>query len=190
MAKKVDEFGFTSGALLGHIVIKDGIIVDPNKIKAIVEVKTPNNAKALSHFFGKIRWQSCMICYSADFATPLDIAVHRTPYRWTTIEDKVYEALKLIQTQALIVQPLDWSKLFQVFVDASEIAIGSALMQLVYYSSRKLAYAECNYSMTEHEALGMIYSVNMFWHYLLGRKNIMFHVDHATLLYLVAKQDH
>ena len=33
----------------------------------------------------------------------------------------------------------------------------------------------------------MIYNINKFWHYLLGRK-FVFHVDYATLLYLVSKQ--
>ena len=91
-------FGVTSGALLGHIEIKDGIVVDPNKIKAIVEVKTSNNAKALSHFFGKIRWQSCMICYLADFATPLHAVMHCIAYKWMTTEDKAYKALKVMLT--------------------------------------------------------------------------------------------
>ena len=82
-----------------------------------------------------------------------------------------------------------------MFVDASDIAIGNALMQLtgpnlhrpVYYSNRKLSIAERNYSTTEHETLGMIYNINKFRHYLLGRK-FTFHVDHAALLYLVDKQ--
>ena len=82
-----------------------------------------------------------------------------------------------------------------MFLDASDISIGSALMQLtapnwyrpVYYSSRKLSTAERNYSTTEREALGMIYSINKFRHYLLGKK-FTFHVDHAALLYLVSKQ--
>ena len=83
-----------------------------------------------------------------------------------------------------------------MFVDASDIAIGSALMQLsepnwyrpVYYASRKLSIAERNYSTTEREALGMIYSINKFRHYLLGKK-FTFHVDHSALLYLVSKQE-
>ena len=33
----------------------------------------------------------------------------------------------------------------------------------------------------------MIYSINKFRHYLLGKK-FTFHVDHATVLYLVSKQ--
>ena len=97
-------------------------------------------------------------------------------------------------SKVLVVQPPDWEKAFHVFVDASDIAIGSALMQLeepnwympVYYASRKLSTAERNYSTTEREALRIVYSINKFRHYLLGEK-ILFHVDHSGLLYLVSK---
>ena len=124
-----------------------------------------------------------------------DTVVYRTPFKWTATEEKAYEALKIMLTQAPVVQPPDWGKPFHVFVDASDIAIGSALMQLtepnwyrpVYYASWKLSTAERNYSTTEREALGMIYNINKFRHYLLGRK-FTFHVDHTTLLYLVEKQ--
>ena len=47
---------------------------------------------------------------------------------------------------------------------------------------------ERNYLTTECEALSMIYSINKFLHYLLGRK-FKFHVDHSTLSYLVSKQE-
>ena len=75
--------------------------------------------------------------------------VHVRPVNWTytNIRNYAYEALKAMLTQAPVVQSPDWSKPFHVFVDASDIAIGSALMQLtkpswyrpVYYSSRKLS---------------------------------------------------
>ena len=110
--------------------MSEGIAVDPNKIKAIVEAKTPSNAKALSHFLEQIRWHNRMLRYLADFVTPLHAAIHRTPFRWPPTEDKAYEALKVMLTQAPVVQPPDWAKPFHVFVDASDIAIGSALMQL------------------------------------------------------------
>ena len=74
-------FGVTSGALLGHIVSKEGIAVDPNKITAIIEAKTPTNAKALSRFLGQIRGHNRMLRYLADFATPLHIIIHCTPFK-------------------------------------------------------------------------------------------------------------
>ena len=85
-------------------------------------------------------------------------------------------------TQALVVQPPDWEKPFHVFVDALEIAVDSALVELtepnwykpVYYASRNLSMAERNYSITEREALGMIYNINKFHHYLLPNENLCF----------------
>ena len=71
-----------------------------------------------------------MIRYLADFSTPLYVVVHKDPFTWTEEEDKAFAALKILLSQALVVQPPDWSKAFHVFVDASEVAIGSVLMQL------------------------------------------------------------
>ena len=91
-------------------------------------------------------------------------------------------------TQAPIVQPPDWTRPSHVFVDDSDIAIGTALMQhtelnwyrSVYYSNRKLSTVKQNYSTKEHEPLGMIYSIYKFRHYLLGKK-FTFHIDHTGL---------
>ena len=98
-------------------------------------------------------------------------------------------------SHAPVVQPPDWSQAFQFFVDGSDIAIGCALMQgtpqnsyrPVYYTSRRLSTAERNYFTMECEALGMVYNIMKFRHYLLGRK-FTFHVHHSALLYLVNKQ--
>ena len=85
-----------------------------------------------------------MIRYSADIATPLHAVVHKEPFMWMEEEDKAFFVLKILMSQAPVLQPPDWSKAFHVFVDASEVAIGSVLMQLyeenlyrlVYYASR------------------------------------------------------
>mgnify|MGYP002775554721 CR=1 FL=1 len=41
-------FGVASDALLGHFVSKDGIVVDPDKVKVILSAAAPTNAKASS----------------------------------------------------------------------------------------------------------------------------------------------
>ena len=74
----------TNGMLLGHIVIKEGIAMDTDKFKAILEAPkpqspnapTPTNAKVLSIFLGQIKWHSRMIRYLAYFATPVHAVVH------------------------------------------------------------------------------------------------------------------
>ena len=89
-------FGVSSGALRGHIVSKDGIAVDPDKVKAILEAPAPTTTKALSRFLGQIRWHNRMLRYLADLATPLHAAVQRTPFQWTDTEDTAYRALKVL----------------------------------------------------------------------------------------------
>ena len=100
-------FDVTSGALLGHIVSREGIVVDQGKIKAIIEALTPKNAKALSNFLGQIHWHNCMLRYLANFATPLHAVVHHTPFSCKKTEDKAYLALKVMLKQASVVQPQD-----------------------------------------------------------------------------------
>ena len=95
---------------------------------------------------------------------------------------------------APILQPPDWLLPFHVFVDALDVAIGAILMQEkqkgwyrpIYYASKMLSPAEKNYTVTEREALGMVYALRKFRHYLLSNK-VVFHVDHQALLYLVKK---
>ena len=69
-------FEVTSNTILGHIVSKDEIAVDPDKVKAILEAPAPTTTKALSQFLGQIQWHSRMLRYLADLTTPLHAAVH------------------------------------------------------------------------------------------------------------------
>ena len=86
---------------------------------------------------------------------------------------------------------------FHVHIDASGIVIGAILTQPgddgmdypIVYSSIKLNKAECNYSMTEREALGMVFALQKYRHYLLDYPFI-FYTDHQVLKYLVNKPLH
>ena len=72
--------------LLGHIVSQEGIVVDLDKVKVVIEGPPPTNDKSLSCFMGQIRRNSRMIRYMADVATPLDAAVHKMSFQWLKTE--------------------------------------------------------------------------------------------------------
>ena len=59
-------------------------------------------------------------------------------------------------------------------------------LQSIYYASKSMTKTEKNYNTTEREALGIIYAVAKFRHYLLGNKFVL-HVDHQALVYIVNK---
>jgi hypothetical protein len=83
---------------------------------------------------------------------------------------------------------------FHVHINAPGIALGAILAQPgegnldhpIYFASRNLSQAKCNYTTTEREGLEMVYALKKFRHYLLGG-HFKFFIDHSTLKYLVNK---
>ena len=53
---KKNLFGLEEGKLLGHIISKDGIKIDPSRIEAFQKVEHPRNIKELQSFIGKINF--------------------------------------------------------------------------------------------------------------------------------------
>lgn len=110
------------------------------------------------------------------------------------MQNDAFEELKKQLTTTPILAFPNWDKEFHVHVDTSNYAIGATLAQTgdhgldhpVYFASRLLSKAEKNYSTTDREALGMVYAVQKFKHYLLATP-FVFYVDHQALLYLVNK---
>jgi hypothetical protein len=49
-------FGLEEGKLLGHIISKDGIKIDPSRIEAIQKLEHPRNLKELQSFIGRIKF--------------------------------------------------------------------------------------------------------------------------------------
>jgi hypothetical protein len=56
----------------------------------------------------------------------------------------------------------------------------------ISFVSRNLSDSEQNYNTTEREGLAMVYALQKFKHYLLGKHFKMF-TDHSALKYLVNK---
>lgn len=76
----------------------------------------------------------------------------------------------------ILVYP-DWNKRFCVSTDASNIALGAVLFQIIdgnerpiSYASRKLSKAEKNYATIEKELLAIVWATRVFKCYLYGRE--------------------
>ena len=105
-----------------------------------------------------------------------------------------FDKLKELLTSDPIIQPRDWRLPFEIICDASNYVVGVFLGQrvrraahVIYYASRTLDSAQCNYSTTEKELLAVVFALEKFHSYLLGTK-VIFFSDHAALRYLLAKK--
>jgi hypothetical protein len=97
---------------------------------------------------------------------------------------------KMVTTPILVFP--DWSKEFHVHVDSYAMTLGAVLTQPgegdidhpIAFASRKLSYSKQNYNTTEGEGLTMVYALEKYKHYLLGKHFKMF-TYHSSLRYLV-----
>ena len=182
------------GQLLGHVVSKQGMQMSSDKVSAVLKAKAPATATEVSSFMGYVNFYRRFVENLAAIAIPLyELTQKEVKFHWSDQCQQAFEQLKLaIASEPILRQP-NWEVIFHVHVDASGIALGSILAQPdgkldfpVYFASRRFSKAEQGYSTTEREALGMVFSVQKFCHYLLG-KLFHFYVDHQALLYLINK---
>ena len=68
---KKSTFGVTYGKLLGHMVSERGIEVDPDKIKAILDMPMPRTEKKIRGFLGRLQYISRFIVRLTDICEPI-----------------------------------------------------------------------------------------------------------------------
>jgi hypothetical protein len=94
-------------------------------------------------------------------------------------------------TTPILVFPY-WENTFHVHVDVSSIALGDILAQprardlghTIAFASRKLSDSKKNYNTTERDGLEMMYALQKFRHYLLG-KHFKMLTYHSSIKYIV-----
>ncbi|GMF59988.1 unnamed protein product [Phytophthora fragariaefolia] len=110
-------------------------------------------------------------------------------WRWNAEHQDAFEAIKDSLLHAPILALPDPDRPFSVVCDASDFAIGCALLQadaegrerVIAFESRQLKAAEKNYPVHDKELLAMKYALVKFRVHLLGSKPFVIYTDHASL---------
>jgi len=179
--------------LLGHVVCKKGLMVDPAKIVVVVNMEAPRSVKQLCSAFGHTGYYRKCIKFYAQITMPMEKLLKKdAKFCWDEEFHCSLDVLKEKMVTAPILVFPDWRKEFHVHVDASCTALGSVLTKVnegeidhaIAFTSRNLSKAEKNYSTTEREGLAMVYTLQKFKYYLLGGHFKMY-TDHSALKYLV-----
>ncbi|RVW41521.1 Retrovirus-related Pol polyprotein from transposon 17.6 [Vitis vinifera] len=190
------HFMATSGVVLGHIISKEGIQVDPAKIELISKLPSPTTVKEVRQFLGHAGFYRRFIQDFSKIAQPLcALLLKDAEFIWTKACQEAFKRLKSLLTTAPIVRSPNWSLPFELMCDASDYAVGAVLGQredgkpyVVYYASKTLNDAQKNYTTTEKELLAVVFALDKFRNYLLGTSIVIF-TDHSALKYLLNKKD-
>ncbi|MCO5563003.1 hypothetical protein L7F22_016639 [Adiantum nelumboides] len=166
------EFFMEEIHFLGHIVSKDGVRMDPTKIKAIQDWLEPVNLHEVRSFLGLCSYYRRFIRFFAQIAAPLhDLTRKGVVFRFGERQQQAFKLLKeKLTTEPVLILP-DLRKSFQVQCDACGNSIGAALMQdghVIAYESRFLRGPEKHMQIYEKELVAMIHALESWKHYLLG----------------------
>ena len=188
--KPKKSFFFQSKVLfLGHMLSKDGISPNPDKIQKVKDWPVPTNAKEVHSFLGLASYYHRFVPQFAKWANPLHdlirpIAMKKSHHRirlpplqsnlpmfqWTDLHQESFEKLKLALTSAPVLAYPDYNKPFLLETDASLKGLGAVLsqeddnghMRVISYASRTLKLYEKsmrNYSSAKLELLTLKWSV-------------------------------
>ncbi|XP_055591293.1 uncharacterized protein K02A2.6-like [Uranotaenia lowii] len=174
------QFKVTELSFLGHHISIKGVLPAESKVDAIKQFRKPNDVEELRSFLGLVTYVGRFLPDLGTVATPLRALTHQgSDFVWTVSQEKAFQSLKNMISDVHHLKFFDNSLRTRVVADASPVALGAVLLQfqdndntiprVICYASRSLTATEQRYCQTEKEALSLVWSVERFSQYLIGR---------------------
>jgi len=188
------EFEVKSTKYLGFIIeAGKGILMDPQKVKAIKEWEAPTTVKGIRSFLGFANFYRKFIKNFASIAAPLTRLTGNVPFRWTKEEEEAFEYLKNAFITEPVLAQFDPDLETVLETDSSGYATGAVLSQFgkdgilrpCAYFSRKSSAHECNYEIHDKELLAVIRALEEWDAELRSVKSFRVITDHKNLEYFM-----
>ncbi|KAL4010970.1 hypothetical protein IC575_028012 [Cucumis melo] len=152
-------FGATLGKLLGFIVSEEGIKVDPDKVRAIMEMPSPKTEKEIRGFLGRLNYISRFISYLTPTCEPIFKLLRKNnPGKWNEDCEEAFNKIKqYLQSPPVLIPPAPGRPLI-LYLTVLESFMDGVLGQhdlsgkkehAIYYLSKKFTDYESRYSMLE-----------------------------------------
>ena len=187
---KVKEVEF-----LGVVIGPEGIKMEEEKVKGVLEWPTPKCIKDIQKFLGLANYYHQFIEGFATVARPLhDLVKKDKKWDWTEKEEKAFQELKEQFTRKPVLAAPDIDKKMRMEVDASDYAMRGVLSmeckdglwRPVAFLSKSLNKMERNYEIYDKEMLAIVRGLEV-WRHLLEGAQTKFEIwtDHKNLEYFM-----
>jgi len=181
------EFWLESVAFLVHVVSRNGIEVDPQKIEVVKQWLRPTSVTEIGSFLGLADYYRRFVENFSRISAPLTKLTQKNiKFQWSEACEKSFLELKERLTTTSILAVPSGSGGYTVYCDASRVGLGCVLMQhgkVIAYASRQLKKHEQNYPTHDLEMAAVIFSLKIWRHYLYGETCEIF-TDHKSLKYI------
>ena len=173
---KKSNFALEESKLLGHIISKDGIKIDPHRIDAIQKIAIPRTKKEIQSFIGKVNFLRRFISSFAEIVKYITNMLRKeNEIKWTFESRKSFSDIKKELTETLVLNSLDCSRDFQIFSFASEYSVAGVLLQKneqgfeqpITFYSKILRDATLKYDIMEKQEYGLIRALKEYRVYIL-----------------------
>ncbi|XP_028672669.1 uncharacterized protein K02A2.6-like [Erpetoichthys calabaricus] len=175
---------------IGHRLTSEGLKIDPEKVRAILEMPRPSDVKGLQRLLGMVNYLSKFCAHLSDTCDTLRQLTHKDViWERTEVQEDAFNKLKQTIASAPVLKYYNPEDDLVLQCDSSETGLGAALLQAgqpVAYSSRALSATEKGYAQIEKECLAILFGMEKFHQYTYGRK-VEVHSDHKPLETIIRK---
>ena len=183
---------------LGVVIGPEGIKMEEEKIKGVLEWPMPKSVKDVQKFLGLANYYRRFIKGFATVARPLhDLVKKDKKWEWTEKEERAFKELNERFTKEPVLAAPDIDKKMRMEVDALDYVMGGVLSmeckdglwRLVAFLSKSLNETERNYEIHDKEMLVIIRGLEA-WRHLLEGAQYKFEIwtDHKNLEYFMKAQ--
>lgn len=170
---------------MGHLLTSQGLLPDPEKIQAILQMPEPEDVTALKRFLGMVTYLAKFMPHLSEMTEPLRrLEDKNVEFQWLEQHSIAMNTIKKFLTEAPVLRYYDVNKPVTVQCDASQSGLGAVVLQdgqPVCYASRALTDTESRYAQIEKELLAITWACDKFDQYLYGRDKVTIETDHEPL---------
>jgi hypothetical protein len=133
------EFWINEVPFLGHVISPQGMTVNPNKVRGVLDWKPPMSIHQVRSFLGLVSYYRRFIPNFSKTSKPITKLLKKgNKYVWSEDCGETFQtSKKLLTTSPVLAQP-NIAMSFDVYCDASGTGLGCVLMQegrVISYSS-------------------------------------------------------
>ncbi|XP_011859295.1 PREDICTED: uncharacterized protein K02A2.6-like [Vollenhovia emeryi] len=163
----------------------------PSKIKAILEVPSPTNAKQVSSFLGLANYYARFLPARAIKLKPLYSCCNKGEFKWSAECEEAFQWVKNEITSDRILAHYKPKVDLVLTCDATKYGLSAILShkykdgskRAIHFASKVLPKREIGRAIIDKEAAAILFGFKKFYNYIYGHE-IILRTDHKPLVFI------